>query len=107
MLATGGARGITAELVRDLARPGVRLVLVGRSSGVNAGEDLEAETDGDAAALRRILAERTLARGDAAQATPARIEARIQENAAASLNVPPGWRNSGGSAPTSSITPWT
>jgi len=30
VLATGGARGITASLVRGLARPGVRLVLVGR-----------------------------------------------------------------------------
>ena len=30
VLATGGARGITAGLVRALARPGVRLVLVGR-----------------------------------------------------------------------------
>mgnify|MGYP006276752327 CR=1 FL=1 len=37
VLATGGARGITAGIVRDLAGPGVRVVLVGRSA--------EAETD--------------------------------------------------------------
>lgn len=31
VLATGGARGITAEICRDLAAPGVRFVIVGRS----------------------------------------------------------------------------
>jgi len=31
VLVTGGARGITAEICRELARPGVRLIVVGRS----------------------------------------------------------------------------
>ncbi len=31
VLATGGARGITAELCREIAAPGVRLIIVGRS----------------------------------------------------------------------------
>jgi acyl transferase domain-containing protein/NAD(P)H-dependent flavin oxidoreductase YrpB (nitropropane dioxygenase family)/NAD(P)-dependent dehydrogenase (short-subunit alcohol dehydrogenase family) len=31
VLATGGARGITAQICRDLAAPGVRFVMVGRS----------------------------------------------------------------------------
>ncbi|WP_448203901.1 SDR family NAD(P)-dependent oxidoreductase [Azospirillum sp. sgz302134] len=39
VLVTGGARGITAEIARELARPGVRLVLVGRA-GNDAPEDV-------------------------------------------------------------------
>jgi NAD(P)-dependent dehydrogenase (short-subunit alcohol dehydrogenase family) len=40
VLVTGGARGITAEICRELARPGVRLVLVGRSAdGAGAGRE--------------------------------------------------------------------
>ena len=42
VLATGGARGITASLVRGLARPGVRLVLVGRG-GADATTTSERE----------------------------------------------------------------
>jgi NAD(P)-dependent dehydrogenase (short-subunit alcohol dehydrogenase family) len=38
VLATGGGRGITAEIVGELATPGVRLVLVGRSESDASGE---------------------------------------------------------------------
>lgn len=55
VLATGGARGITAEICRDLARPGVRLVLVGRSAG---GEgEAAAERDANLASFRLAGAE--------------------------------------------------
>ena len=38
VLATGGARGITAELTEELAAPGVQLVLVGRRALDGAGD---------------------------------------------------------------------
>jgi NAD(P)-dependent dehydrogenase (short-subunit alcohol dehydrogenase family)/acyl carrier protein len=79
VLATGGARGITAEFVRELACPGIRLVIVGRSAEPGTGDDFAAHSDGDAASLRRVLVEDALARGDAAAAAPARIEARVQD----------------------------
>jgi len=59
VLVTGGARGITAELCRELARPGVRLVLVGRSpmsSGGESGPD-DAERQRHIEALRALGAE--------------------------------------------------
>ncbi|BAL96452.1 type I polyketide synthase [Rubrivivax gelatinosus] len=51
VLATGGARGITAELLRELARPGNTLVLTGRSTLPEA-EPAELAALADAAALR-------------------------------------------------------
>jgi NAD(P)-dependent dehydrogenase (short-subunit alcohol dehydrogenase family) len=50
VLATGGARGITAETLRELARPGNTLVLVGRSP--LAGEPGELAALAGEAALR-------------------------------------------------------
>lgn len=50
VLATGGARGITAEVLRTLARPGNTLILTGRSP--LADEPVELETLADATALR-------------------------------------------------------
>ncbi|WP_051237177.1 type I polyketide synthase [Ottowia thiooxydans] len=44
VLATGGARGITAEICRELAAPGVRLVLVGRSAAQDTSAGQERET---------------------------------------------------------------
>jgi NAD(P)-dependent dehydrogenase (short-subunit alcohol dehydrogenase family) len=38
VLATGGARGITASICRELAAPGVRLVLVGRAAAATGEE---------------------------------------------------------------------
>ena len=50
VLATGGARGITAETLRGLARPGNTLVLTGRSPLEN--EPVEIGALGDATSLR-------------------------------------------------------
>lgn len=50
VLATGGARGITAETLRELARPGNTLILTGRSALEDEPADIAALTD--AAALR-------------------------------------------------------
>jgi acyl transferase domain-containing protein/NAD(P)H-dependent flavin oxidoreductase YrpB (nitropropane dioxygenase family)/NAD(P)-dependent dehydrogenase (short-subunit alcohol dehydrogenase family) len=54
MLVTGGARGITAELMHEIARPGMKLFLVGRTV---LPTDEAPDTAGieDAAALRRAL----------------------------------------------------
>ena len=43
VLATGGARGITAELLEEIAQPGMRIVLVGRSPEPPAEEARFAE----------------------------------------------------------------
>jgi acyl transferase domain-containing protein/NAD(P)H-dependent flavin oxidoreductase YrpB (nitropropane dioxygenase family)/NAD(P)-dependent dehydrogenase (short-subunit alcohol dehydrogenase family) len=50
ILATGGARGITAEILRELAGPDVRLILVGRSDGASAATE---EREANIAAFRR------------------------------------------------------
>lgn len=55
ILATGGARGITAEILHELATPGVRLILVGRTSGTSSNGD--AEREATLAALRAAGAE--------------------------------------------------
>jgi acyl transferase domain-containing protein/NAD(P)H-dependent flavin oxidoreductase YrpB (nitropropane dioxygenase family)/NAD(P)-dependent dehydrogenase (short-subunit alcohol dehydrogenase family) len=52
VLATGGVRGITAEICRELARPGVRLVLVGRSADGADGE-ASSERQANLAAFRK------------------------------------------------------
>ncbi|WP_199789359.1 type I polyketide synthase [Sorangium cellulosum] len=73
VLVTGGARGITAEITSRLARPDVRLILVGRA------EIPEGELDdegGDVEALRRraLLEARSAGR----DVLPAAIEAEIR-----------------------------
>ncbi|WP_187807325.1 type I polyketide synthase [Aquipseudomonas alcaligenes] len=45
VLATGGARGITAEVLREIARPGNVLVLTGRTALVEEGGDTAALQD--------------------------------------------------------------
>lgn len=73
ILATGGARGITAECLRTLAPFGPRLVLVGRSP---LPPPEEAATQGlPPEALRRHFLEVARAAGD--KPRPAAIEARI------------------------------
>lgn len=72
VLITGGARGITAELARRLAAPGVRMVVVGRSP-LDPEEEAGAA---DPADLRIRLLERARAAGDAV--TPAVIEERLR-----------------------------
>jgi acyl transferase domain-containing protein len=75
VLATGGARGVTAEVLRELARPGNTLVLTGRSRL----PDVEpADTAGlaDAAALRNHFVAQI--RTGAAKMTPGDIQRRVR-----------------------------
>ncbi|MEU8701219.1 SDR family oxidoreductase [Streptomyces sp. NPDC048680] len=80
IVATGGARGVTAAALLDLARTHrPRIVLLGRT-------DLTAEPAGlasatDEPALTRLLAERSA--GDAADSSPARIAERARNILAA------------------------
>ncbi|NED15558.1 type I polyketide synthase [Streptomyces sp. SID9124] len=80
LVATGGARGVTAAALLDLAgahRP--RIVLVGRTDPDAEPAGLDAASDEPS--LTRLLAERADAAG--ADASPARIAARAREILAA------------------------
>ncbi|MHA6326653.1 SDR family NAD(P)-dependent oxidoreductase [Roseivivax sp. CAU 1753] len=74
ILATGGARGITAEVLRPFARAGARLVLVGRSA-LPADEDPATAQLTDPGDLRRALAQAAKASGAAIK--PADIERQL------------------------------
>lgn len=75
VLATGGARGITAEVLRGLAGYGLRLVLVGRSPAP-APESGETAVLPDTAALRRYFIEQ--ARIQDQSPRPAVLEQRVR-----------------------------
>lgn len=75
VLATGGARGITAEVLRELAQPGTTLVLTGRSQLVPV-EAPETATLPDADALRAHFVAQV--RTGALKATPAEIQRRVR-----------------------------
>ena len=78
VLATGGARGITAELLEEMAVPGMRLVLLGRSAEPESEPAALAGLH-TVAQLRAHLLDQARARGVAAK--PAEIDrgiARIQ-----------------------------
>jgi acyl transferase domain-containing protein/NAD(P)H-dependent flavin oxidoreductase YrpB (nitropropane dioxygenase family)/NADP-dependent 3-hydroxy acid dehydrogenase YdfG len=79
VLLTGGARGITAAVARDLhARSGCRLEIVGRSQpGVD--EDPRLAGAADLAAMRRALAETGVLDGPAAVDAGARARLRERE----------------------------
>ena len=70
VLATGGARGITAETLRELALPGNVLILTGRSPLVDEPEALAA--CGDAEQVRQHFIAQV--RSGAAKLTPADIQ---------------------------------
>ena len=70
VLATGGARGITAETLRELARPGNVLILTGRSPLVDEPEALAACADAEQV-RQHFIAQ---VRSGAAKLTPADIE---------------------------------
>lgn len=75
VLATGGARGVTAELLRELAVPGNTLVLTGRSPLPDADpEELAALTSEEA--LRRYFIAQV--RASSASLTPAQIGRKVQ-----------------------------
>ena len=63
LLATGGARGITAEIIEELVRPGMRVVLLGRTAEP-AAEDAALTQLADAGALRKAVLAQRLARGE-------------------------------------------
>ncbi len=75
VLATGGARGITAEVLRELARPGNVLVLTGRSALVEIEAD-DISTLVDADALRKHFFAQV--RSGALKLTPGEINRRVQ-----------------------------
>ncbi|HEY0973487.1 MAG TPA: SDR family NAD(P)-dependent oxidoreductase [Solimonas sp.] len=63
LLATGGARGITAQIIETLVKPGMRLVLLGRTAEPAAEDEATARhTDNDA--LKKALLSARLARGE-------------------------------------------
>ncbi len=75
VLATGGARGITAELLEAMAVPGMRLVLVGRTAEPTA-EAEAIRTLRDAASLRGHFVSEARKAGETPR--PAEIDRRIQ-----------------------------
>jgi len=70
-LITGGARGITAEIAEELARPGMRLVLLGRTPLPGAESSATAAL-GDGPSLKKSLLDAALAAGR--RPTPAELE---------------------------------
>ncbi len=75
VLATGGARGITAEVLRELAAAGNTLVLTGRSAlAPEEAPDLAALPDADA--LRKYFVAQV--RAGALKLTPGEIQRRVQ-----------------------------
>ncbi|RVT54369.1 type I polyketide synthase [Rubrivivax albus] len=75
VLATGGARGITAEVLRELAAPGSTLVLTGRSRLVEV-EAADTAACADAAALRQHFVAQV--RAGALKLTPGEIQRQVQ-----------------------------
>ncbi|MES2684107.1 MAG: SDR family NAD(P)-dependent oxidoreductase [Pseudomonadota bacterium] len=63
VLATGGARGITAGILEAMALPGMRLVLLGRTAAP-LPESAETAPYRDAAALKKALLATRIARGE-------------------------------------------
>ncbi|HRI17212.1 MAG TPA: SDR family NAD(P)-dependent oxidoreductase, partial [Burkholderiaceae bacterium] len=76
VLATGGARGVTAEALRELARPGNTLVLTGRSE-LPDQEGAELASLANADALRQYFIAQV--RGGQLKLTPAQIGRRVQQ----------------------------
>ena len=74
VLATGGARGITASILREIAQPGMTMVLAGRSALPEAeADDLAAASD--EAALKKVMVERAKAQGE--KPKPAEIDRAV------------------------------
>ncbi|MDB5974949.1 MAG: family NAD(P)-dependent oxidoreductase [Nevskia sp.] len=70
-LITGGARGITAEIAEELARPGMRLVLLGRTP-LPGAEPSATAAHGEGPALKKVLLDAAFAAGR--KPTPAELE---------------------------------
>ncbi len=76
VLATGGARGITAEVLRELARPGNTLVLTARSALPEA-EAADTAACASAEALRQHFIAQV--RAGASQLKPGEIQRQVQQ----------------------------
>ncbi|MEA3274277.1 MAG: SDR family NAD(P)-dependent oxidoreductase [Pseudomonadota bacterium] len=76
VLALGGARGITSEAVRDLIVPGMKLVLVGRST-VSDAEEAPTQDIEDVATLRQLFIDRAREKGETV--TPVQVERLIRK----------------------------
>ena len=76
VLATGGARGITAEVLRELARPGNTLVLTGRSA-LPASEPAELAGLKSADAMRQHFIAQV--RSGASSLKPGDIQRQVQQ----------------------------
>lgn len=76
VLVTGGARGITAETLKHIIVPGMRLILVGRSPEPDAASDPWCDIH-DPTVLRQQLIQQFQAQG--ASLTPVQIEHRLQK----------------------------
>ncbi|PLZ89676.1 SDR family NAD(P)-dependent oxidoreductase [Fischerella thermalis] len=76
VLVTGGARGITAEIVNDLAQSGLKLVITGRAAEP-AAETTDTAGIEDITVLRRVLLQR--ARTQGLTPTPMQIERQLQD----------------------------
>jgi len=75
VLVTGGARGITAEIAKDLAAYGIRMIVVGRSPEPREAESPETAGRKDVASLRKVLLQQ--ARKQGLSCTPVQIERQI------------------------------
>ncbi|MGK7903838.1 MAG: SDR family NAD(P)-dependent oxidoreductase [Hormoscilla sp.] len=74
ILVTGGARGITAEIAKDLAAYGITMIVVGRSPYPRK-ENAETAGIKDVASLRKVLLQQ--ARKQGLSSTPVQIERQI------------------------------
>ncbi|MGH1340630.1 MAG: SDR family oxidoreductase [Nannocystales bacterium] len=75
VLATGGGRGVTAELLRSLARPGVTLILTGRRPMPEAESEAMAALREPAELRRHFIGE---AKAAGTRATPVALERQVQ-----------------------------
>ncbi len=80
VLATGGGRGVTAEVLRELATPGNTLILTGRRP-LPEPEDPQTAAASSATELRALLIAQV--RSGALQLKPAEIGRRVQRTLAA------------------------
>ncbi len=76
IVATGGARGITAEVLRPFARPGVTLVLIGRTALPGPEEADLAELKASQDLRRHLMAQ---AKSNGTSVTPSQLERAISD----------------------------
>jgi len=77
VVVTGGARGITAQVVKEMACPGMTLLLLGTSPLPAKSEDEELVQCDSVESLRAMFLAKDSEKGDAT--TPAEIERRVRD----------------------------